>query len=66
MESIKLYCIVLYCIESSDSCKMEVVAIVRTDADHTGVEQLKNKTRKKINMALPLPFYALDSKATFQ
>ena len=24
---------------------MEVAAIVRPDADHTGVEQLKNKTR---------------------
>ena len=52
--------------ESSDSCKMEVVSIVRPCADHTGVEQLKNKMRMKIKMVLPLPFCTLDSKATFQ
>ena len=39
---------------------MEVAAIVQRDADHTGVEHLKNKTRTNIKMALPLPFCALD------
>ena len=54
--------------ESRDSCKMHMddVTIVRPDADHR-FEQLKNKTKTKtkIKMVLPMPFCALDSKATF-